>query len=137
MKLYFVPKKTTYKKYFRGKIHSLNQSNLLLKKGNIGLQILESARLSVEQIESFRRAFRRIVRKKGTFFLLKKANLLLTAKPAEVRMGSGKGNPSLWVVKSYKNFILMEFKGIPLFKAILAIKKACIKLSVKTQLIFK
>jgi len=137
MKLYFVPKKNKYKKYFRTRTHARNNTNINIKKGIIALQILEKSRMSVEQIEAFRRSFRRRIKKKGTIFLVHKPNLLLTAKPAEVRMGSGKGAPSLWVLKTYKHYVLMEFKGIPIYKAIKAIKKACIKLSVKTQIIYK
>jgi large subunit ribosomal protein L16 len=137
MKLYFTPKKQKYKKYFRSRLHSINQPNLNIKKGSLALQSLEKSRISVEQMEAFRRTFRRYIKKKGRVIIAQKANLRLTAKPAEVRMGSGKGNPAKWIIKTYKASILFEFKGIPILKAIQGIKKASSKLSVKTKIIYK
>jgi len=137
MKIYFTPKKSKHKKYFRGRLSNVNQSQLMIKNGDLGLQALQQGRISVEQLESFRRTFRRQIKKKGTVSLNKKANLLLTAKPGEVRMGSGKGNPSIWVVKILTNSILFEFKGLPILKTYFMLKKAYAKLSLKTKIIYK
>jgi large subunit ribosomal protein L16 len=136
MQLHFIPKKTIFRKFFRGRLSVQNKTNISLIYGTLGIQILENARLSTDQLESFRRVIRRLLKRKGKLLFIQKANLPLTAKPAEVRMGSGKGALSTWVVRVMKGSVLAELKGVHFQKAIKAIKKALSKLSIKSRIIF-
>ena len=118
------PRRTKFRKQQRGRMRGQATRGNDLNFGDFALQALEPCWITSRQIEAARRAMTRYIRRGGKIWIRIFPDKPVTMRAAETRMGSGKGNPSLWVVKSYKNFILMEFKGIPLFKAILAIKKA-------------
>lgn len=136
MQVFFIPKKCKYRKLFRGRLRYKNVNNVSLTKGSLGIQVLEDSRISTEQMESVRRYVRRFIKRKGKLFFIRKANLSLTAKPAEVRMGSGKGSPSTWALRLNKGLIIAELRGVPFFKAYKALTKSLTKLSVKSRIIF-
>jgi len=135
MQAFFTPKRNRYKKNFRRYLRSKNQTNVTLTKGKIGLQVLKDSRISIEQLEAFRRLVRRRVKRKGKLLFIRKANLSLTSKSAGVRMGSGKGNPTTWCLQINKGSVLVELKGVSFFKAFIALKKAMPKLSIPTRVI--
>lgn len=136
MQIFFIPKKSKYRKLFRGRLRYKNVNNVYLTRGSLGIQVLENARISTEQMESLRRYIRRFIKRKGKLFFIRKANLSLTSKPAEVRMGSGKGAPSTWVLRINKGSVLAELRGVTFSKAYKALTKSLSKISVKSRIIF-
>ncbi len=101
------PKKTKFRKAFKGKIHGNVKSGTTLNFGSCGLKALEPARITARQIEAARRAITRHIRRVGRVWIRIFPDVPVTQKPAEVRMGSGKGNPEYWIcrVKPGKIFL--------------------------------
>ena len=129
------PKKTKYRKAHKGKIHGLAKGGSDLLFGSYGIKATEPERVTARQIEASRRAIVRYLRKSGRVWIRIFPDLPVTKKPAEVRMGSGKGNPEFWVCRVKPGRILFELEGISEDIAKLARTKAAAKLPVKTRFV--
>lgn len=131
--MFLQPKRVKYKKIKKGKLVKFSYKNNL-NFGTIGLKALESGFISARQLESARQAMVRKIKKKGKLWIKIFPNLSITKKPAEVRMGKGKGNVSHWVAKIRGGSVLFEVCGINRKNAIKAFKTGSAKLPVKTQI---
>ena len=131
--MFLQPNRVKYKKIKKGKLVKFSYKNNL-NFGTIGLKALESGFISARQLESARQAMVSKIKKKGKLWIKIFPNLPITKKPAEVRMGKGKGNVSHWVAKIRGGSVLFEVCGINRKNAIKAFKTGSAKLPVKTQI---
>ena len=129
------PKRTKFRKGFKGRIHGVATSGVTLAFGQFGLKALEPERVTARQIEAARRALTRHMKRAGRVWIRVFPDVPVSTKPIEVRMGKGKGNPELWVVRVKPGKILFEVDGIPVGVAREALALAAAKLPVKTRFI--
>ncbi|HUZ72149.1 MAG TPA: 50S ribosomal protein L16 [Stellaceae bacterium] len=129
------PKKTKFRKAFKGRIHGIASSGATLAFGQYGLKALEPERVTARQIEAARRALTRFMKRAGRVWIRVFPDVPVSKKPIEVRMGKGKGSPELWVVRVKPGKILFEVDGIPQAVAREALTLAAAKLPVKTRFI--
>ncbi|MDR3285301.1 MAG: 50S ribosomal protein L16 [Holosporales bacterium] len=106
------PKKTKFRKAFKGRIHGLARSGTEVAFGIYGLKALEPARITARQIEAARRTITRYMRRAGRLWIRIFPDVPVSRKPAEVRMGSGKGSPEYWVCRVKPGRILFELNGV-------------------------
>jgi large subunit ribosomal protein L16 len=130
------PKKTKFKKKFRGKIFGNDTKVIELAFGNVGIKLLKSARISAQQLEALRKALFKKIKGRGKIWVRVFPNLPVTSKPAEVRMGKGKGNISYWCVPINAGRILFELQSIPLSLNKEIFKISSNKLPVAIKLIY-
>jgi large subunit ribosomal protein L16 len=131
------PKKTKYRKYHRGRMSGKALRGNKLVFGDYGLQALECSWITSRQIEAARRAVTRQVRRGGKLWIRLFPDKPVTMRPAETRMGSGKGAPEYWVAVVKPGKVLYELKGVPETSARTALKLAASKLPIKTQILLK
>lgn len=131
------PAKTKYRKAFKGRIHGKAKGGFELSFGVYGLKALEPERITAKQIEAARRAMSREMQRKGKVWIRIFPDLPVSKKPADVRMGSGKGNPEFWACRVHPGRILFEFGGVDEETARAASDKAGAKLPIKTKFIKK
>lgn len=131
------PKKTKYKKQFKGKLVGKTSKGHQIIFGKYALKVLEETRLTAKQIEATRRTIIRKMKRLGFLWIRVFPDLPVTAKPTENRMGKGKGAVSFWVAKVKKGQILFEISGISLENAKKVLKSGSNKLPVKTKFIIK
>ena len=129
------PKRTKFRKYQKGKIGGITSNNTELKFGKYGLKSLESARIPARTIEAVRRVMTRKFKRSGQIWIRIFPDIPVTAKPAEVRMGKGKGSPNYWICRVKSGQILFEMDGIPFQLAKQAAALAYHKLPVKVLFI--
>jgi large subunit ribosomal protein L16 len=129
------PKKTKFRKAFKGRIHGVASSGATLAFGQYGLKALEPERVTARQIEAARRALTRFMKRAGRVWIRVFPDVPVSKKPIEVRMGKGKGSPELWVVRVKPGKILFEVDGISQAIAKEALTLAAAKLPVKTRFI--
>ena len=129
------PRKTKYRKAFKGRIHGLAKGGTTLAFGTYGLKATTPDRISARQMEAARRAIVRYLRKEGRMWMRIFPDVPVSRKPAEVRMGSGKGNPEFWACRIKPGKILFEIDGLSEDNARLAFAKAGAKLSVRTRFV--
>ena len=129
------PKRTKFRKQFKGRIHGVATSGVTLAFGQYGLKAIEPERVNARQIEAARRALTRFMKRSGRVWIRVYPDVPVSKKPIEVRMGKGKGTPELWVVRVKPGRILFEVDGIPLDVAREALSLAAAKLPVKTRFI--
>ena len=129
------PKRTKYRKAFKGRIHGVATSGATLAFGQYGLKALEPERVTARQIEAARRALTRFMKRAGRVWIRVYPDVPVSKKPIEIRMGKGKGTPELWVTRVKPGRILFEVDGIPLGVAKEALTLAAAKLPVKTRFI--
>ncbi len=130
------PKKTKYRKAHKGRIHGLAKGGSTeLLYGNYGVKAINPERITARQIEAARRAIVRYLRKSGRMWIRIFPDVPVSQKPAEVRMGSGKGSPEFWVARVKPGQVLFEIEGIAEDAAIEALAKASAKLPLKTRFI--
>ena len=106
------PKKTKYRKQFKGKISGVAKSGFSLNFGSYGLKSLEPERVTARQIEAARRAITRAMKRAGRVWIRIFPDVPVSTKPAEVRMGSGKGTPEFWVARVAPGRIIFEVDGV-------------------------
>src|ERR1700753_2684885 len=106
------PKKTKFRKQHKGRIHGVASSGATLSFGQFGLKAMEPERVTARQIEAARRALTRHMKRAGRVWIRVFPDVPVSKKPAEVRMGSGKGAPELWVVRVKPGRILFEVDGV-------------------------
>jgi large subunit ribosomal protein L16 len=129
------PTRTKFRKAFKGRIHGVATSGQTLAFGEYGLKALEPDRVNARQIEAARRALTRFMKRAGRVWIRVFPDVPVSKKPIEVRMGKGKGNPEIWVVRVKPGRILFEVDGIPQAVAREALLLAAAKLPVKTRFV--
>ena len=131
------PKKTKFRKQHRGRMKGNACRGNKLAFGDYGIQALEPVWLSSRQIEATRRTITRYVKRGGKLWIRIFPDKPITARPAETRMGSGKGALEYWVAVVKPGHILFEITGVPENIAQQAMKLASYKLPIKTKFITK
>lgn len=131
------PKKTKYRKMHKGKMKGNAKRGDQLNFGSYGLKSLESAWISSKQIEAARVAVTRYMKREGQIWIRIFPDKPVTRKPAEVRMGKGKGAPEFWVAVVKPGRIIFEAEGVPLETAKEALRLAAQKLCVNTKMIVR
>lgn len=106
------PKRTKYRKAHKGRIHGLAKNASTLHFGSYGIKALEPGRVTSRQIESARRAITRHMKRAGKLWIRIFPDVPVSKKPAEVRMGSGKGSPEFWAARVRPGRILFELEGV-------------------------
>jgi len=132
-----MPKKTKYRKMQKGTMKGRSKGARDVFFGEYGLQAIEPARVTAQQIEAIRVTVSRKLKKDSHFFLRVFPDLPVTKKPAETRMGKGKGNPELWVAVVKRGRIICEVSGMTESEARVALQSACYKLPLKTRFVRK
>lgn len=131
------PKKVKWRKQQKGRLKGRALRGNTLTIGNFGLQALDPGFITNRQIEAARIAISRHANRGGDLFIKIFPHKSLTRKPAEVRMGSGKGSPELWVAVIKPGRILFELRGVDSVTAKQALNLARYKLPIKTKVIEK
>jgi large subunit ribosomal protein L16 len=129
------PKRSKFRKQHKGRIHGLSKGGYSLTFGTYGLKALEPERITARQIESARRAITRAMRRAGRVWIRIFPDVPVSSKPAEVRMGSGKGSPEFWVVRVAPGRIMFEIDGVAPELAKEALTLGAAKLPIKTRFV--
>ena len=129
------PKRTKYRKAHKGRIHGNAKGGFRLNFGAFGLKALEPERITARQIEAARRAITRAIKRQGRLWILVFPDVPVSQKPAEVRMGSGKGAPEYWACRVRPGRVMFELDGVPAAVAKEAFSLAAAKLPIKTKFI--
>ncbi len=131
------PKKVKHRKTFKGKIKGNAKRGSQLSAGSFGLKTLEEGWITDRQIEAARVALTRHLKREGQVWINIFPDKPITKKPAEVRMGKGKGSPEYWVAVVQPGRIMFEADGVPLETAQEAMRLAAGKLPVKTKFVVR
>lgn len=129
------PKRTKFRKQFKGRIHGSAKGGTTLNFGSHGLKAMEPDRVTARQIEAARRAITRHMKRAGRVWIRVFPDVPVTAKPAEVRMGSGKGSIDYWAVRIKPGRIMFELDGVPDDVAREALELGAAKLPIKTRIV--
>ena len=132
-----LPKKTKYRKQHKGRIHGNAKGGTALNFGSFGLKALQPERITSRQIEAARRTIQRSVKRTGRLWIRIFPDVPVTAKPAEVRMGKGKGSVERWVARVKPGRIMFEMDGVTEEQARLAFSLAAAKLPIKTKFVVR
>ena len=131
------PARTKYRKAHKGRIHGNSKGGTALNFGKFGLKALEPERITARQIEAARRAITRHIRRVGRVWIRIFPDVPVSTKPAEVRMGSGKGSPEYWIARVKPGRIMFELDGVEREVAREAFALAAAKLPVATKFIVR
>ena len=129
------PKRTKYRKAHKGRIHGLAKSGTSLNFGAFGLKALEPERVTARQIEAARRAITRSMKRAGRVWIRMFPDVPVSQKPAEVRMGSGKGSPEFWICRIKPGRIMFEIDGVSPELAREALTLGAAKLPIRTKFV--
>ncbi len=132
-----MPKRVKYRKQFRGRMQGMAKGGTDLQNGEFGLQALSPGWITSRQIEAMRRTVVRHMKRRGRYWIRIFPDKPVTAKPAETRMGKGKGSVDHWVAVVKPGRILFEVADIPVDVAREALRLASYKLPIKTQIVTK
>lgn len=132
-----IPKRVKFRRQHRGRMKGKAQTGNTIAFGEYGLQALEPAWITNQQIESARIAMTRYIKRGGKVWIKIFPDKPVTAKPAETRMGSGKGSPEFWVAVVKPGRILFELAGVPEETAREAMRLAAHKLPIKTKFVMR
>ena len=130
-----MPKRVKYRKQFRGRMRGMAKGGTTLLNGEYGLQALEAGWVTSRQIEAIRRSIVRQMRRRGKYWIRIFRDKPVTAKPAETRMGKGKGSVDHWVAVVKPGRIIFEVSGVPEEIALEALRSAGYKLPIRTQVV--
>jgi len=131
------PKRTKFRKMFKGKNRGLAQNGNKISFGEFGLKATERGRVSARQIEAARRAMTRKVKRNGKIWIRIFPDVPISSKPLEVRMGKGKGNVDYWCSKVQPGTVLYEMEGVSEELAREAFRLAANKLPIKTTFVIR
>lgn len=131
------PKRTKFRKMFKGKNRGLAQAGNKVSFGEFGLKATERGRVSARQIEAARRAMTRKVKRGGKIWIRIFPDVPISSKPLEVRMGKGKGNVDFWCSKVQPGTVLYEMEGVSEEMAREAFRLAANKLPIKTTFVIR
>ncbi len=129
------PKKTKFRKAFKGRISGTAKGGTELNFGQFGLKALEPERITARQIEAARRAITRQMKRQGRVWIRIFPDLPISTKPAEVRMGSGKGSVEYWAARVAPGRIMFEIDGVPDDVAREALRLGAAKLPIRTKVV--
>ena len=129
------PKRTKFRKAHKGRIHGLAKGGTQLNFGSYGLKAVTPERVTARQIEAARRAITRHLRRAGRVWIRVFPDVPVSSKPAEVRMGKGKGSPEFWVARVKPGRIMFEIDGVPWNLAKEAFTLAAAKLPLDTRIV--
>ena len=129
------PKRTKFRKQFKGRINGAAKRGTQLNFGEYGLKAMAPERLNAREIEAARRAITREMKRAGRVWIRIFPDVPVSKKPAEVRMGSGKGAPEYWVAKIKPGRILFEVDGVDHATAKEAMRLGAAKLSIATKFV--
>ena len=130
-----MPKRVKFRKQQRGRRTGIATRGVAVESGEFGLQALEAAWITARQIEAARRVIVREMKRRGKFWCRIFPDKPVTAKPAETRMGKGKGSVDHWVAVVKPGRIMFEVSGVPDDIAKLALTQAAYKLPIPTQVV--
>lgn len=130
-----MPKKVKYRKVQRGRMTGRSKGARTVEFGEYGLEALEPAWVTAQQIEAVRVTITRKLKKVGKMFIRVFPDKPVTKKPAETRMGKGKGNPEVWVSVVKRGRIMFEIQGLPELEAKEVLRSAAYKLPIKTRFV--
>lgn len=130
-----LPKRTKFQKQHKGRIHGLAKGGSDLNFGNYGMKALQPERITARQIESARRAITRHLRRAGRVWIRIFPDVPVSAKPAEVRMGKGKGSTDHWAARVKPGRIMFELDGVSEELARGAFERAAAKLPIKVKFV--
>ena len=131
------PKRTKFRKQFKGRIHGAAKGGTVLNFGAYGLKAVEPERITAREIEAARRAITRHMKRAGRVWIRVFPDVPVSKKPAEVRMGKGKGSPEYWVAKIKPGRILFEIDGVDHETAKEAMRLGAAKLRVATKFVHR
>jgi large subunit ribosomal protein L16 len=131
------PKRSKHRKAHKGRVHGLAKGGTTLNFGAFGLKASDPGRITARQIEAARRAITRHIRRAGRVWIRVFPDVPVSQKPAEVRMGSGKGSPEFWVCRIKPGRIMFELDGVSVTIAREAFALAAAKLPVGTRFIVR
>lgn len=129
------PKRTKFRKAHKGRIHGNAKGGTDLNFGSVGLKAMEAGRITARQIEAARRAMTRHIRRQGKVWIRIFPDVPVSTKPAEVRMGKGKGSPEYWMCRVKPGRIMFELDGVEEAVAREAFDLANAKLPIQTRFI--
>jgi large subunit ribosomal protein L16 len=129
------PKKTKYRKQFKGRIHGQAKGGFSLNFGAFGLKSLEPERVTARQIEAARRAITRQMKRQGRVWIRIFPDVPVSDKPAEVRMGKGKGAIEYWAARVAPGRIMFEIDGVADDVAREALRLGAAKLPIRTRVV--
>jgi large subunit ribosomal protein L16 len=129
------PKRTKFRKQFKGRIHGDSKGGTDLNFGQYGLKAMEPERVTARQIEAARRALTRYMKRQGKVWIRIFPDVPVTKKPTEVRMGKGKGGVEFWAARVAPGRIMFEVDGVPEDVAREAFRLAGAKLPIKTRFV--
>ena len=129
------PKRTKYRKQFKGRIKGVAKGGSELAFGEFGLKAQEPNRVNAREIEAARRAITRYMKRAGRVWIRVFPDTPVTAKPTEVRMGKGKGSVEYWAARVKPGRILFELDGVAGPLAAEAFERAAMKLPIKTKVV--
>ena len=132
-----MPKRMKYRKKHRGRMTGMANRGATLEFGDFGIQALEPGWVTNRQIEAARITISRVVRKTGKMWIRIFPDKPITKKPAETRMGKGKGSPEYWVAVIKPGRILFEVEGVSREEAEEGFRRASHKLPVKTKFVLR
>jgi large subunit ribosomal protein L16 len=131
------PKKTKYRKQQKGRVRGNATRGFTVSFGSFGLKALDTCFLTSKQLEAARVALNRFMKREGQVWIRVFPDKPMTRKPAEVRMGKGKGAPEFWVARCRPGTIIFEADGVPMAVAQEAMRLAAQKLPVITKFVVK
>lgn len=129
------PKRTKFRKAHKGRIKGVAKGGFTLDFGAFGMKAMEPGRITARQIEAARRAITRHMKRVGKVWIRVFPDVPVSKKPAEVRMGSGKGSPEFWMCRVKPGRIMFEIDGVQKPLAEEAFRLAAAKLPIKTRLV--
>ena len=129
------PQKQKYRKAHKGRVRTKAKAGTMLAFGSFGLKSLDGCRVTARQIEAARRAAVRCMKRQGKLWIKIFPDLPVSKKPAEVRMGKGKGSPEFFAVRVSPGRVMFEVDGVPEDVANLALELAAAKLPVRTKIV--
>ncbi len=129
------PARTKYRKAHKGRVHGQAKGGFTLNFGSYGLKAVEPGRITARQIEAARRALTRHIKRLGRVWVRVFPDVPVSTKPAEVRMGSGKGTPEYWICRIKPGRIMFEVDGVPKQLASEAFALAAAKLPIGTRFV--
>lgn len=132
-----VPKRTKFRKAFKGRIHGLTKGAASLDFGTYGLKALEPERVTSRQIEAARRAISRAMKRQGKMWIRIFPDVPVSKKPPEVRQGKGKGAVEFWAARVKPGRIMFEIDGVTEETAREAMELAAAKLPIKTKFVMR
>ena len=131
------PKRTKYRKQMKGRVHGVAKGGTILNFGMYGMKAMTPGRITARQIEAARRAITRHMRRVGKVWIRIFPDVPVTGKPAEVRMGKGKGSPEYWMCRVKPGRIMFELDGVEESVARQAFELASAKLPIRTRFILR